>query len=81
MTKDRTEYQRAYYEANKARKKALRKSQPRTEGAKAAEARYMEKQRVLREIDALPVPTIDGDTVATIRDVDGALALARTLGK
>ena len=59
MPKDRSEYQRAYYEANKAKKKAIRKSQPRTEGAKAAEARYREKRRILQEIcDGKPVEEI-----------------------
>ena len=53
MPKDRTEYQRAYYEATKAKKKASRKPQPRTEAAKAAEARYAEKRRVLAEIAAM----------------------------
>ena len=48
--KDRSEYQRAYYQANKAAKKTNRKPQPRTEAAKAAEARYAEKKRVLAEI-------------------------------
>jgi hypothetical protein len=51
--RDRSEYQRAYYEANKERKKAIRKAQPRTEGAKAAEARYRERQRIRREIEAI----------------------------
>ncbi len=57
--KDRAAYQRAYYEANKERLKALRKPKPRTEAGKAAEARYREKKRILAEISKLPVPTID----------------------
>ena len=54
MPKDRSEYWRAYYEANKERMKAKRKPQPRTEAAKAAEARYKEKRRILKEIATMP---------------------------
>ena len=57
--RDRKEYQRAYYEANKAKKKENRKKQPRTAASIAAEERYRERQRVLREIEEMPVPTID----------------------
>ena len=53
MPKDRSEYQRAYYEATKAEKKAKRMPQPRTEAQKAAEARYAEKKRLLAEISAM----------------------------
>lgn len=60
MANNRTEYQREYYEAHKAEKKAKRKPQPRTEAAIAAEKRYREKRRVLSEIAAMPVRTIDG---------------------
>jgi hypothetical protein len=59
MPKDRTEYQRAYYEANKAKKKANRKPQPRTESARIAEERYRKKRKLLDEIAAMPVRTID----------------------
>ena len=59
MATDRTEYQRAYYEAHKAEKKAKRKPQPRTEAAIAAEKRYREKRRILAEIAAMPVRTIE----------------------
>lgn len=54
MPNERSDYMHAYYEANKARKKAKRKSQPRTEAAKAAEARYAEKRRILKEIEEMP---------------------------
>jgi hypothetical protein len=50
MPKDRSEYNRTYYEATKAKKKAMRKPQPRTEATKEAEARYREKRRILVEI-------------------------------
>ena len=53
--KDRSEYARAYYQANKARLKAKRKKQPRTEAAKAAEDRYREKRRILAEIAEMPM--------------------------
>lgn len=53
MAKDRKEYLRAYYEANKERLKAKRKPQPRTDAAKAAEERYAQKRRILREIDEM----------------------------
>ncbi len=56
---DRSEYQRAYYEAHKAEKKAKRKPQPRTEATIAAEKRYREKRRILAAIAAMPVRTID----------------------
>ena len=59
MPKDRTEYQSAYYEANKAKKKANRKPQPRTEAARRAEERYRKKRKLLAEIAAMPVPTIE----------------------
>jgi hypothetical protein len=59
MPMDRTEYQRAYYERTKEAKKAKRKKQPRTAAAIAAEERYREKRRLLQEIAAMPVPTID----------------------
>ena len=59
MANNRTEYQRKYYEAHKAEKKAKRKPQPRTEATIAAEKRYREKLRVLRDIAAMPVRTID----------------------
>lgn len=53
MERDRKEYMRAYYEANKSRLKAKRKPRPRTEAAKAAEERYAEKRRILREINGM----------------------------
>lgn len=53
MAKDRREYLRAYYQANKEALKAKRKPQPRTEAAKAAEARYAEKKRLLKEIESM----------------------------
>ena len=59
MPMDRTEYQRAYYERTKEAKKTKRKKQPRTAAAIAAEERYREKRRLLQEIAAMPVPTID----------------------
>jgi len=59
MHKDRTKYQRAYYERTKEAKKAKRKKQPRTAATIAAEERYREKRRLLREIAEMPVPTID----------------------
>ena len=59
MSKDRSEYARAYYEANKAKKKANRKPQPRTEAAKRAEDRCREKRQRLADIAAMPVPTIE----------------------
>lgn len=59
MATDRTEYQRAYYEAHKAEKKAKRKPQPRTAATIAAEKRYREKRRILAEIAAISVPTMD----------------------
>jgi hypothetical protein len=59
MPMDRTEYQRAYYERTKEARKAKRKKQPRTAAAISAEERYREKRRLLQEIAAMPVPTID----------------------
>lgn len=59
MAADRTEYQRQYYEAHKAEKKAKRKPQPRTAATIAAEKRYREKRRILADIAAMPVRTID----------------------
>lgn len=59
MPRDRSEYQRAYYEANKDKKKANRKPQPRTEAAKRAEERYREKRQRMAEIADMPVPTIE----------------------
>lgn len=59
MATDRTEYQRAYYEAHKAERKAKRKPQPRTEATIAAEKRYREKRRIMKEIAAMPVRTIE----------------------
>ena len=59
MPRDRTEYQRAYYERTKEAKKAKRKKQPRTAATLAAEARYLDKRRLLEEIASMPVPTID----------------------
>lgn len=50
MSGNRSEYMRAYYEANKVRLKAKRKKQPRTEAARQAEERYREKRRLLKEI-------------------------------
>ena len=52
---DRSAYQKAYYEANKDRLKANRKPQRRTEANIAAEARYREKKRLLKEIADLPI--------------------------
>jgi hypothetical protein len=52
--RDRSEYQRVYYEANKDKRKAARKKQPRTASAVAAEERYRAKKRLLREIDEMP---------------------------
>jgi len=54
MADDRSEYMRAYYEANKERLKAKRKPQPRTEAARRAEKKYREKRRVLQEIADMP---------------------------
>ena len=59
MPKDRTEYMRAYYEANKEKLCAKRRNPQPRETARRAEARYREKQRLLREIAAMPVPTIE----------------------
>lgn len=59
MTRDRSDYQRAYYEANKAKKKANRKPQPRTEATKLAEERYRERRQLLADIAAMPVRTIE----------------------
>jgi hypothetical protein len=53
MGTDRKAYLRAYYEAHKDERKAKRKKQPRTHAALAAEARYREKMRVQREIEAM----------------------------
>ena len=53
MTHDRKAYQSAYYEANKERKKAMRKKQPRTAAMIAAEERYREKRRILKEIEQM----------------------------
>jgi hypothetical protein len=58
MPKDRSEYMRAYYEANKTKLNARRKTYSR-ELARAAEARYREKKQRLAEIKAMPVPTIE----------------------
>lgn len=55
----RKEYQRAYYEAHKEEIKAKRKPKPRTEATIAAEKRYREKKRILAEIAAMPVRTIE----------------------
>lgn len=52
--RDRSEYMRNYYEANKERLKEQRKPKPRTEAAKRAEERYREKKRILKEIAAMP---------------------------
>ena len=55
---ERYEYQRAYYLANKERlkekRKEKRKAQPRTPAQIAAEERYREKKRLLKEIEAMP---------------------------
>ena len=51
---DRSEYQRAYYLANKERLKAKRKPQPRTPASVAAEERYRAKKQLLAEIAAMP---------------------------
>ena len=60
MPNDRSESNRAYYEANKAKKKAKRKPQPRTEATLAAAARCAEKRRVLAEIAAMTFgPPVD----------------------
>ncbi len=57
--KDRKEYMRAYYEANKEALKEKSRNRPRrTEAKRAAEARYQEKKRLLREIAEMPVPTM-----------------------
>mgnify|MGYP000860960084 CR=1 FL=1 len=56
--RDRSEYMRAYYAANKAKLNARRKTYSR-ELARAAKARYLEKKRLLAEIAAMPVPTIE----------------------
>lgn len=53
MIRDRKAYQAAYYEANKERKKALRKKQPRTAAMIEAEKRYREKRRILKEIEQM----------------------------
>jgi len=45
---------RAYYEANKERRKQLRKKQPRTEATLRAEAKYREKRKVLAELENFP---------------------------
>lgn len=54
---DRREYMRAYYEANKERLKAKRNPQPRTDASRAAEERYREKKRTLKEIEAMTFGT------------------------
>ncbi len=54
MADDRSEYMRAYYEANKERLKAKRNPQPRTEAVRRAEKKYREKRRVLQEIADMP---------------------------
>ena len=56
MPKDRGEYMRAYYEANKAKLCAKRRNPQPRETAGRAEERYREKQRILKEIcDGKPV--------------------------
>lgn len=54
MPATRQEYMHAYYEANKERRKQLRKKQPRTEAAVRAEAKYREKQKTLAELENFP---------------------------
>lgn len=45
---------KAYYEANKERLNAKRAKQPRTAVTLAAEQRYRDKKRLLREIAEMP---------------------------
>lgn len=63
MMKDRTDYMRAYYQTHKEEIKAKRKPQPRTTAQIDAEKRYRakqrEKRRILSEIAAMPVRTIE----------------------
>lgn len=53
----RSEYQKAYYQANKARLKAARmvRGKPvRTDAIREAEARYRAKKKLLSEIENFP---------------------------
>jgi hypothetical protein len=59
MQKDRKEYMRAYYLANKGKLHARKRNPQSREVARKAEERYREKQRRLAEIAAMPVPTIE----------------------
>lgn len=60
---DRSAYQRTYYLENKERLKAKRKPQPRTEACIAAEVRYREKRRILREIEQMQFGPPEADKV------------------
>lgn len=57
--KDRSEYMRAYYEANKTKLCARKRKPQAREVARKAEERYREKMQRLKEIAEMPVPTID----------------------